>query len=81
MLGDLPSLKTAIILLVCMTLDQIKQGLAEMPEEQLAQVVAYAVHLRHQREAAAGEDLAHRIDDHDPSHWVAIDQLREHWEK
>jgi HAMP domain-containing protein len=51
----------------------------EMPEDQLAEVVAYAVHLRHQRDVQARAELARKIDDQDPSHWVSIDQLREHW--
>jgi hypothetical protein len=62
-----------------MTLDQIKEELAGMPENQQDHLVAYLVHLRHLREPLARQELARKIDDHDPSHWVSFDQLREDW--
>ena len=62
-----------------MTLDQIKEELTGMPEDQQDRLVAYLVHLRHLRDPVARQELTRKIDDHDPSHWVSLDQLRERW--
>jgi len=62
-----------------MTLDQIKEELASMPEEQQDHLVAYVVHLRHLRDPQARREITRRIDDREPSHWISVDQLKEHW--
>jgi hypothetical protein len=62
-----------------MTIEQIKGEVAGMPEDQQDQLVAYLVHLRHLRDPSTRQELARKIDDHDPSHWISIDQLRESW--
>jgi hypothetical protein len=62
-----------------MTLEQIKEELAFLPADQLDHLAAYLAHLRHQRDPAYRQELARRIDDSDPAHWVSLDQLREHW--
>jgi hypothetical protein len=62
-----------------MTLEQIKEELTGMPEDQQDHLVAYLVHLRHLRDPFAREELARRKDDHDPSHWISLDQLHERW--
>ena len=64
-----------------MTLEQIKEGLASLPEEQQDHVVAYVVHLRHLRDPQTRQELTRRIDDRDPSHWVSLDQLKERWKE
>ena len=64
-----------------MTLEQIKLELAGMPEDEQNQVVAYLVHLRHLRDPLTPQELARKIDDHDPSHWVSLDQLKERWKE
>ena len=64
-----------------MTLEQIKQELASMPEEQQDHVVAYMVHLRRLRDSQARQELTRRIDDRDPSHWISVAQLKEHWKE
>jgi hypothetical protein len=58
---------------------EIKNGLAELPEEQQDQLAAYLVHLRHRRDARLSRELSSRLDDKNPDHWVSTDQLREHW--
>jgi hypothetical protein len=62
-----------------MTLEQIKEELAGMPEDQQDHLVAYLVYLRHLRDPLTRHELARQIDDHDPSHWISPDQLRERW--
>ena len=62
-----------------MTLDQIKEELTSMPEDQQDHLVAYLLHLRHLRDPATRQELARKIDDHDPAHWMSLDQIRERW--
>ena len=62
-----------------MTMEQIKEELASMPEEQQDHLVAYVVHLRHLRDPQARRENTRRIDDLEPSHWISVDQLKEHW--
>ena len=62
-----------------MTVEQIKEELASMPEEQQDHVVAYLVHLRHLRDPLVRGEITRRIDDRDSSHWIPLDQLKEHW--
>ena len=62
-----------------MTMEQIKEELASMPEEQQDHLVAYVVHLRHLRDPQARQEITRRIDDREPSHWISVDQLKEHW--
>ena len=62
-----------------MTLDQIKEELASMPEEQQEHLVACLVHLRHIRDPLNAQELARKIDDRDPAHWISLDQLKERW--
>ena len=58
---------------------EIKNGVAELPEEQQDHLAAYLVHLRHQRNPRLRRELSSRLDDKDPDHWISPDQLRDHW--
>ncbi|MEI9962968.1 MAG: hypothetical protein WDM76_18180 [Limisphaerales bacterium] len=62
-----------------MSLQEIKSGLAELPQEQQDHLAAYLVHLRHQRNAGARREITDRLNDKNPDHWISIDQLREQW--
>lgn len=62
-----------------MSLEEIKTELAEMPREQQDHLVAYLVHLRHQRDATIPREIATRIDDKDSKNWVSLDDLKEKW--
>ena len=64
-----------------MTVEQIKEELSNLPEAQQDHVVAYVVHLRHMREPGTRQELSRRMDDREPSHWISVDQLREHWKE
>jgi hypothetical protein len=64
-----------------MTVEQIKQELAGMPEVEQDHVVAYLVHLRHLRDPLAHRQITDEIDHRDPSHWVTLDELKEHWKE
>jgi TorA maturation chaperone TorD len=62
-----------------MTMEQIKEKLASMPEEQQDHLAAYMVHLRHLRDPLARQEITRKIDDREPSHWISVEQLKEHW--
>ena len=62
-----------------MTLEQIKEQLAGLPQEHQDHVAAYLAHLRHSRDPFSARKLAAKIDDKDPSHWVSLDTLKENW--
>jgi hypothetical protein len=64
-----------------MTVEQIKEEVSNLPETQQDQLVAYVVHLRHMRDASTRQELSRRMDDHDPAHWISVDQLKEHWKE
>jgi hypothetical protein len=60
-------------------LQEIKSGLAELPQDAQDHLAAYLVHLRHQRDAGLRQEIASRLGDKNPDHWVSVDQLREKW--
>lgn len=62
-----------------MTFEQLKEQLSGLREDQQDQVAAYLVHLRNLREPGYREEMARRIDDQDPAHWVDLSELRERW--
>ena len=62
-----------------MSLKEIKNGVAELPEQEQDQLAAYLVHLRHQRDAKFRHEISSRLNDKNPDHWISVDQLREHW--
>lgn len=62
-----------------MSFKEIKNGLAELPEEQQDQLAAYLVHLRHQRDAGLRREISSRLNDKNPDHWISVDQLRDRW--
>jgi len=64
-----------------MTLQEIKEALQKMPEEQQDHLAAYLLHLRHLRDPGARQELTRRIADRGSSHWVSLDQLKEHWKE
>jgi hypothetical protein len=61
------------------SVQEIKSGLAGLPQEAQDHLAAYLVHLRHQRDAGLRGEISSRLDDKNPDHWVSVDQLREQW--
>jgi len=61
------------------SLQEIKAGLAELPQEQQDHLAAYLVHLRHQREAGVRQEITARIADKNPQHWISPAELKEKW--
>jgi hypothetical protein len=62
-----------------MSLDDVKTAIAAMPQQDRGQLVAYLVHLRHQRDPSVGAELRARLADTDRANWLSLDELRERW--
>jgi hypothetical protein len=62
-----------------MSIEQIKAEVAAMSVEQQNHLVAYVIHLRHERDPKLKEELARKMDDREPANWKTLDQLKEHW--
>ena len=56
-----------------MSLEALQKEVATWPEPQIRKLQAYLVSLQRQRDKAAMERLAAKIDDNDPSHWVSLE--------
>jgi hypothetical protein len=63
-----------------MSIDELKSNVAILPDGEQDELLAMLVRLRQKRDPALAAELNHRLVDGDPSHWVTVDVLREHWE-
>lgn len=59
-----------------MSLAQLEQETAALPSAELRALIArlFAVHSR--REPGYEEELRRRMDDHEPSHWVSLEEAK-----
>jgi hypothetical protein len=62
-------------------MDEIKTGLAELPQEQQDHLAAFLVHLRHQRDAHVSQEITTRISDRNPQNWLTLNELKEKWKE
>ena len=63
-----------------MDLDEIKTKVAGMSEDQQDHLVAYLIHLRHQRDAVAiTQAIPPGNGDKDTTNWISLDQLKDRW--
>ncbi|HAV65206.1 MAG TPA: hypothetical protein DCY13_22895 [Verrucomicrobiales bacterium] len=62
-----------------MSMDELRSSVARLSEQQQNELIAYVIHLRHQRDAAARRELASRLDRQDPKDWASLDSLKESW--
>jgi hypothetical protein len=61
------------------SLEDIKNEMANMPQHHQDHLAAYLVHLRHQRDPKICAEIRSRIEDKDPANWVSLDELKERW--
>jgi hypothetical protein len=61
------------------SLEDIKNEMANMPPQHQDQLAAYLVHLRHQRDPKICAEIQSRIEDRDPANWLSLDELKERW--
>jgi hypothetical protein len=54
---------------------ELKSELAALDSKGRRQMIAFLLALEEQNNQEYREELARRIDDKDPSHWVSLDEL------
>lgn len=60
-----------------MSLDQLKDQVSHLAPKEQRELAAYIVSLQTERDDGFKRQLAQKIDDSDPAHWVELDELRE----
>ena len=53
------------------SVQEIKEQLAALPQRDQDEVVAYLFHLRHAQDVEFQREIARRTADRDPSHWLS----------
>ena len=64
-----------------MSVREIKEKLAILPRQEQDEVIAYLFHLRHANEADYQRDMARRLQDKEPSHWLSPDEFERELDK
>jgi len=59
-----------------MSLSELKEELAKLPEEHQAELSAYLEYLLEKRPPGFAADLGHKLSDPDRSRWVDLEQLK-----
>ena len=59
-----------------MSLDQLKDQVTHLAPQEQRELIAYIVSIHSERDEAFKKQLAQKIDDSDPAHWVDLDELR-----
>jgi hypothetical protein len=62
-----------------MSLTQLKQEAAGLPEKERRELMAYLVALQTQQDDAFRQKLAAKIDDHDPAHWMELNEAQKRY--
>jgi hypothetical protein len=58
-----------------MSLEAIQQEVATWPKPQVRKLQAYLVSLQREDDEETMQRLTAKIDDNDPSHWVALEDM------
>jgi len=58
-----------------MSVQEIKEKLAELPRQEQDEVIAYLFHLRQSQEGDYAGSVARRLQDADPTHWLSPDEF------
>jgi hypothetical protein len=64
-----------------MTLAALKDQVAQLSPAEQRQLAAYLVALQRSKDHKFRTELARKIDDKDPSHWVALDELEKKFQR
>jgi len=64
-----------------MSIKELEKELAGLTAKQQDRLAAYLVHLRHERDPKLRKELANRVNDRDPSHWVSLNELEKRWKE
>ncbi len=58
-----------------MSIDAIKQELANLDEKRHSEIIAFLVALNERNDAEHRAEITRKIDDKDPSHWMTLEEL------
>jgi hypothetical protein len=58
-----------------MSIEALKQELAGLDDESRHHIMAYLVSIEDQKDASYREEMARKIDDKDPSHWLTLEEF------
>ena len=62
-----------------MSLAQLKDQAAHLPSAERLELIAFLISLQTRRNEAFKSDLARKIDDQNPSHWIELDDLQKRY--
>jgi hypothetical protein len=63
------------------SVQEIKERLATLPQKQQDEVAAYLFHLRQLNDTAYQDAVSKRLADKDPSHWLSPDEFEKELDK
>ena len=62
-----------------MSLTQLKQAAANLPSKEQRELIAYLVARQTARDDAFKRELAAKIDDRDPAHWMELNDAKKRY--
>lgn len=62
-----------------MSLAQLKDQAARLQLLEQRELIAYLISLQTEKDDDFKRELARKIDDHDPAHWVELDELKKRY--
>ena len=68
-------------MLGCMSVEEIKNSLTALSQDERNQVSAYLVHLRNASDPEYQDEIATRLADKDPSHWLTLEEFERRLEQ
>jgi hypothetical protein len=63
------------------SVQEIKERLASLPQKEQDEVAAYLFHLRQLNDTAYQDAVSKRLADKDPSHWLSPDEFEKELDK
>lgn len=64
-----------------MSVQEIKEKLAALPRKEQDEVIAYLFHLRHAGDREYEGQIARRLEDTDPAHWLSPEEFERELDK
>ena len=64
-----------------MSVQEIKEKLAALPQKEQDEVIAYLFHLRNARDREYASQIDRRLKDKNPSHWLSPDEFERELDK
>ena len=58
-----------------MSFDQLKREVALLDDQQQAELICYALHLRYAHDAGWRREVTDRLNDSDKAHWLTPDEF------